>query len=227
MAIPTISSAEATDATTLVVTFSVAVAIADLTGITIDQDGAVSVESVDITDAVATFTTGTMTYDDLTISFASDNTVTAVSGGESLAETLLEDVTNSLDTVPVIVTAVATNSTTIVVTFNGSVQMTDLTGISVSDGENIAVISAIVDTTTIAFNTGTINDDDTVTISFTSANTISSDPDDDGLVEALLEAVTNSISGFSDADLQASARIHTAVDVLAQATKDSCVAACG
>ena len=98
MAIPTISSLEALNSTSITATFSVPVAISDLTGLSITRDGeTVSVKGSIVNSTEIEFGMPTANaLHTLTISFAASNTITAVIGGESLAESLNEAVANKI-----------------------------------------------------------------------------------------------------------------------------------
>lgn len=129
--------------------------------------------------------------------------------------------------IPTISTAVISNETTVVVTFSVPVAIADLTGITVSNGENVAVTNSSVDGAALTLSTGTLAPGDTATVSFASDNTITAVTGGESLAETLLEALTNSIAVVLDSALQTSAQIHSAVAVLAKATKRACTDACG
>jgi len=98
MAVPTISgivaSNDANGSLQAVVTFSVAVTAADLSGVTISEG---TINSVSVNGLTLVFLMiGQGIGSILTMDFASTNTITADDGGESLAEDLDVAVTNNI-----------------------------------------------------------------------------------------------------------------------------------
>lgn len=103
MAIPTLSTLVATNENNLTsqikVTFSVPVAQADLTDITADNGAALAINGASVASDgtyIIYFTDLAANGETITISFGASNTITAITGGESLAAAASQAVTNSI-----------------------------------------------------------------------------------------------------------------------------------